>query len=610
MWISRIRVNGGFLAGVDVRLQPGLNVVVGPRGAGKTTLLELVRHALGIHHADEGESRRRQDAIAALLGPGEVVLELQHEHSSRHLVVDAAGGGRSPETALFALALGQNELERIASNSSSRLNLIDLRASVDAEPPSIESAIALTGQLAAARVEIGRLFEAASRRAVLEADRAEASAEETALLKETAADVSSRREVLRAIESELLQLTTESDIATTALSSVQETRRLAIALERSVDEIAPRDAGAVVSALLEPRVESMRDVLASLSSKLDDLDTVLRDSQADITERKNSLRLRAEPVRAELEAAEAGLGQVTARLRNIDSELAHLARADALLTERQLGLVELKRERDALLDEFEVWQESLFEARLRIADTVSADLESRVAVIVEHLADTSRFRNLLNDSLHGSGLQYRSLSDAISKTLLPRQLMTLIEGGDADGLAKAVGIPMERAARVIAHLAAPEILSALSVCTLDDRVDFRLRDGARYKSVEDLSTGQKCAVTLPIVLTELSRVLILDQPEDHLDNAYLVDHVVRALQRRGTHRAQTIVATHNANIPVLGSAPMVISLGSDGSRGFIEHSGPFDDDSIVAVITSLMEGGREAFRRRAEFYAEHGASSE
>jgi ABC-type multidrug transport system ATPase subunit len=50
MWISRIRVTGGFLNGLDVSLAKGLNVVVGPRGAGKTTFLELLRHAVGAQH--------------------------------------------------------------------------------------------------------------------------------------------------------------------------------------------------------------------------------------------------------------------------------------------------------------------------------------------------------------------------------------------------------------------------------------------------------------------------------------------------------------------------------------------------------------------------------
>ena len=70
MWISRIRVTGGYLHGLDVTLSRGLNVIVGPRGAGKTAFLELLRHAVGAQHADrspDAERRRRAFLTAVLV---------------------------------------------------------------------------------------------------------------------------------------------------------------------------------------------------------------------------------------------------------------------------------------------------------------------------------------------------------------------------------------------------------------------------------------------------------------------------------------------------------------------------------------------------------------
>ena len=62
------------------------------------------------------------------------------------------------------------------------------------------------------------------------------------------------------------------------------------------------------------------------------------------------------------------------------------------------------------------------------------------------------------------------------------------------------------------------------------------------------------------------------------------------------------MASHNANIPVLGEADCIIRLGSDGRRGFVEHVGQLNDPATVRSITSVMEGGVEAFERRARFY--------
>jgi hypothetical protein len=68
---------------------------------------------------------------------------------------------------------------------------------------------------------------------------------------------------------------------------------------------------------------------------------------------------------------------------------------------------------------------------------------------------------------------------------------------------------------------------------------------------------------------------------------------------------QVIVSTHNANIPVLGNAARVTQLGSDGRRGFALVNTTLADDDAVSAITSVMEGGRQAFQKRAQFYDQH-----
>ena len=137
-----------FLAGLDVQLSSGLNVVVGPRGVGKTTLLELIRHALGVPHADNGQARQRAAAIRKLLGSGEVVLDVQDNAQGLRIVVDADGNGRVSDLAEIALMLGQNELEEIASSSTSRLSLIDLRAGLRESSTDHSIAPELTRRLA------------------------------------------------------------------------------------------------------------------------------------------------------------------------------------------------------------------------------------------------------------------------------------------------------------------------------------------------------------------------------------------------------------------------------------------------------------------------------
>ena len=157
MWISRLRVTGGFLKGLDISFSKGLNVVVGPRGTGKTTILELIRHATGAAHADQAGGVERQKFLKAVLGSGEVVLDVEAVDGGRHLVVDSQGGGRRSGLSHAVLVLGQNELENIASDSASRLNLLDLRTGYTSDSQNLttsEVVAELTAELFDLRVEI------------------------------------------------------------------------------------------------------------------------------------------------------------------------------------------------------------------------------------------------------------------------------------------------------------------------------------------------------------------------------------------------------------------------------------------------------------------------
>lgn len=608
MWISRVRVNGGFLAGLDVSLTPGLNVIIGARGTGKTTLLELIRHALGIEHADAAHANRQRKAIAELLGSGEVILDVVDDTSTKHVIVDSRGAGRSSETQAAALVLGQNELEGIASDRGSRLRLIDLRATVVSAAPSVELAGERTRQIAAANARLEEINDRLGRRSLLEKDRADLADREARQLSRLGRDGAVKRELLRSIESQMLQV---GELRRVVLRAAELADELALHQQEAASrakDLGRLQLGFVAAEAAETLASVQRsaaDSLASIGSFL----SAIRRANSELAVREDQLRVEAEPVRRELEEAETGLGQVTAQLRSITAEITSLDQDESEADEIRALITALQQERDIILDEMEAWQETLYEARQNIASQVSADLQNHVVVDVKHLADPDRLRTTLEQALQGSGLQFRPLAEAIAKNILPRQLLRLVEANDVEGFAIATGIAKDRAARAIGALSTQEALASIAMCSIDDQVDFLLRVGTETRSVESLSTGQKCAVTLPIVLSEKTRILVLDQPEDHLDNAYLVRNVVTALTGRSGSGAQTIVATHNANIPVLGSASTVVELTSDGQRGFVAAADAFNAPSIVKAITELMEGGREAFRLRANFYGKFDSES-
>jgi ABC-type sugar transport system ATPase subunit len=234
---------------------------------------------------------------------------------------------------------------------------------------------------------------------------------------------------------------------------------------------------------------------------------------------------------------------------------------------------------------------------------LTGNLLPLIRVRVRQAAQVSEFVGAVINVLRGSGLRYNELARAVVMTMTPRELIEAVEGSEIEFISKTAKISPDRAERIATQLRAGGSENIISIA-LEDAVDFELLDGVDFKPMDNLSVGQRCTVVLSILLQNSDRVLIVDQPEDHLDNAFIVDTLIGAIRQRSA-KGQILFSTHNANIPVLGEAARVARLGSNGRRGFVMHAEPLDHPKTVAAITVVMEGGIEAFRQRADFYRRH-----
>jgi energy-coupling factor transporter ATP-binding protein EcfA2 len=122
------------------------------------------------------------------------------------------------------------------------------------------------------------------------------------------------------------------------------------------------------------------------------------------------------------------------------------------------------------------------------------------------------------------------------------------------------------------------------------------------KSLDKHSLGQRASALILFLLAQKQNdVLIIDQPEDDLDNQTIYDEVIKELKKIKGHM-QFIFATHNANIPVLGDSEKVVSCSYDEKKITV-HSGTIDNHQTQRFIVDIMEGGDEAFNRRKNIYS-------
>lgn len=148
----------------------------------------------------------------------------------------------------------------------------------------------------------------------------------------------------------------------------------------------------------------------------------------------------------------------------------------------------------------------------------------------------------------------------------------------------------------------------LEALELAHRVDISLNVAhgdaePAFRPLSKLSAGQQCTAIFHMLLRDNPDPLLMDQPEDNLDNAFIAERIVAELRDAKTSR-QFLFATHNANIPVFGDAEWIGVFTAEEKRGSLtlEAQGSIDVPAIRDQVAKILEGGRAAFIQRKEKY--------
>lgn len=150
-----------------------------------------------------------------------------------------------------------------------------------------------------------------------------------------------------------------------------------------------------------------------------------------------------------------------------------------------------------------------------------------------------------------------------------------------------------------------DTLSSIVKVLPEDKLQIKIIDENGEMDINEGSPGQKSAAILAFILNSGENPLIIDQPEDDLDNSLIYSLVVKSIRKMKSKR-QIIIVTHNPNIPVLGDAEGIIVLerNNQGKVTFRKNkkAGCIEEKLIREGICEIMEGGEDAFRKREQKY--------
>ena len=615
-----MRWDGGFLDETEFLFNENLNVLVGGRGAGKSTVIESLRYVLDLKPIGQDAEDAHRGIIREVLRPGtKISLRVRSHRPSATIyrierivpnppVVRHEDGEVSnlhPSQVIGGVEVyGQTEISEIARNPDKLTAL--LARFMDVDTPFGSSRADLRRSLENSRLAIvevskeladvdERLGSLPGLEETLDRYRQaglEERLRERSLVVREEALLDSIPKRLEPFWETLLQLEELLPIDRTFLT------------ERALEDLPGAD-------LIRPTDEVLVRLGERLSAAVAEINAALLEATGQVAEihgvwatRMDSVEEAYQSILRDLKQSAVD-GMAFIQLREDIERLRPLRERHALLERAQNEHVV---RRQALLVEWERLQARDDQWLSLAAQMVSQRLRGRVRVEVQVTHDRTALFEFLRREIGG---QLKDTIDKLSSGSLSLQEFAATCRRGAADLQEAYGLTAAQARRIAD--ADEALFMQIEELELLPRVEVSLNvssvDDADWQKLENLSKGQKATAVLLLLLLESDAPLVIDQPEDDLDNRFITESVVPRMREEKRNR-QFVFSTHNANIPVLGDAEMILGMTASGeatqSRGRgrvpIQHMGSIDAPKVREVVEELLEGGRDAFERRRRRY--------
>ena len=636
--IESITVHKGKFMGrpspMTVRFNPWLNTIIGGRGTGKSTLVDFCRQTLrreseldGSESDEEGSLRNLYDRrmrVPAVRGSEGLLtpqtrIELVYRKSGDRFFLSWSQQGDAQPIAFLEgdtrIPQEGNIRERFPVRIYSQKQLFALAQ----EPNSLLDVIDDSGTV---------------RKAELERSMKQLEARYLSLRAQSRS-VSRQADDLPARRASLVDVQRKLDILQEGgHAQVLNAYRIRRQQDETWQEIL-RQASQVVASVGRSAEElSVADLSVPPDSEDDQPDSSLRRAHADLKQAVSDLR---QGVRERVEVAQRSIDSVrtgpdaslwrealSANEGHYREAAAHLAEQgisnpneygdllqqattlqreiETLKNERELA-ERLEREAETVLGEHRRTREKLSNGRKAFVGEASSET---IQVRIGELANCNDLMDELGKTL---GIErFEADREAIAQRIAPEQdrpwdwervdrvvkQMRRFLSGELESWDAQDGRFYTALKRV-----QPEQIDRLALYVPEDAVTVRFRDHQEqdWRSLTQGSPGQQTAALLAFVLGYGTEPIILDQPEDDLDNTLIYELLVKRLRETKLNR-QVIVVTHNPNIVVHGDAELVLSLKAAAGQSHIACRGGLQERRIRDEICRVMEGGREAFENR------------
>ena len=629
--IRSMAISGsGFLGDLSISWNQDLNVIMGGKSVGKSAIVECLRYAFAI--TPRSDQSQHEALVRYALGDDgkvEVILDrpLQEGKIRQYRIVRVWGEEPrtfqvNPEKPLSVnpsellspnggiTIFGHREIYTVSGSEEHRLALFDeligeeARRCAEAVAKAVESVTTNAGAILELQAKLAKREEYSQRLKKID-EEIEIDKRRPAEGPKDLAGTPDTGEGLKNAINTVRGVLAESDQRRLNILASLETAHRSLLDAKSADTTILQEAAKVLAVLQE-----------SLKVVLDDETTLFEQAVQGLTrfdmrlqEKLRHLEKESKGVERQVQEEPSDQGpllKLTEEKNSLKSQIAGLNGIEDRLKH-------LRQNRKELLQQIRDCRDAQHGLRKERADAVTKSLHGRLQLQVESKGQKGSYKDRLSSLLEGSTLS----PEAIDKLVGP-------EATDGIAISEAVkagikevqrrfGLGPEMAERLIRWLTAQEsVLFELETLIPQDTLRLELRIDGQYRSFDHLSKGQGAAAVLLFLFGLRNRILIIDQPEDYLEDRFAHEEMLQLLrEQKGlinqAVESQIILATNDATIPVMGDAELVIPLEVRENHAHVVNRASIDHRSIQELIKT-MKGGDEAFQQRAEKYGGLGSA--
>ncbi|MEC5210869.1 ABC-type enterochelin transport system ATPase subunit [Psychrobacter sp. PL15] len=621
--IQRVRIIGGYLDGIDIELSDHLNAVIGGRGTGKSTLLECIRFAFDMSFVSEEARKQHDNIIKHNLGSerGRIEIKVRSAvmHGQSFTVIRKYGsqptvkdeyGSISPYHPLDLLPgmelYGQNEIYEITRNGNSHNQLIQKF---------------LDGEHAQHTIEINRVLLALKDNRndiILEIRQKvniEAEIEQLPKLEDRAKQfevlgIEKKLETIPKLEKEKQsnrQIVESISRVESAIQTLKDCLPDTVFLNSTNTSTLPNEA-----LLVQQReiLDNLKNTLGKSIVHLEAQYKITKDNllpiQRQLIQQHSLQEQQIEDAFKDIPASHGKTGrQIGTEYQTLLKKIEEILPKQIDLKSKQVQLSILYSQRSKLLLELDQHTSNRSSTLIKSVKKLNKKLDKKVRLQLHPETNRQILIDFFIDcKLDGVGV--RRLEWLSDNDFSPSNIANTIRQGEAEIKAK-LGIP-DSVVRAFGNLPEYKLLE-LEEIIIPDTTSIELNvkyseDEDIFRPINGLSTGQQCTAVLHLLLLDNHDPLILDQPEDNLDNSFISELIISELRKAKLNR-QFLFATHNANIPVFGDAEWIGVLSVEDNKGQIlpDQQGAIDMPTVQELAVDILEGGESAFNQRREKYA-------